>query len=468
MNREHDKDDPRQDPPLAEGFRYRVRRVAARAGEAVREAPGASSSDDMNDAPAQARAEEIEEIELDPEEFDYEELQPAPYLKPGFVAYLIGGLAGVVLGGLTLVLVLIYLNRSRQPAPAPAQLPAVVQLTSQGTSNAAVATTATVVPQPTPQPNATPAALFDAGPAGVNKGQLNLPRGIAQDPNGNFFVADTQNFRIQKYDKAGKFITAFGAEGDADGQFNPMNPNSVGTGPGGVAVDAQGSVYVADTWNHRIQKFDNNGKFITQWGGFLSLLDDASTTDPNKESKFWGPRGVAVGPDGAVYVTDTGNKRVLIFDASGKFLRKIDSGMSKEKADAKYPFDKPGELNEPIGIVVDGSGNIYVADTRNSRIQKFDKDGKPLAQWAVPANDWATGTLLEPFLAIDGAGNIYATAPTGGTVLKFSSAGQLSGQKNKEGAVTLSTPTGITVTPDGTVYVVDTSSSRVVNLGKIP
>jgi len=165
-------------------------------------------------------------------------------------------------------------------------------------------------------------------------------------------------------------------------------------------------------------------------------------------------------------VTDTGNKRVLIFDANGKFVRKIDSGMSSTKLSPNYPFTLDGELNEPIGIAVDSGGNVYVADTNNKRIQKFDTTGKFVAKWAVPGTNWDVGAYLEPFLAVDASG-VYATAPTGQKVIKFSPTGELLAEKSSEGAVSLKTPTGIAVGADGTVYVVDTGSNGVINLGKV-
>jgi sugar lactone lactonase YvrE len=317
-------------------------------------------------------------------------------------------------------------------------------------------------------PNATPAGLFDHGAPGPNKGQLNLPRGIAQDASGNFFVADTQNLRIEKFDKDGKFLAMFGSKGNGDGQFSPISDEGVGTGPGGIAVDKAGNVYVADTWNHRIQKFDNNGKFLAKWGSFLSLADPSAPNDAEANNKLYGPRGTAIGPDGNLYVTDTGNKRVVVYDTSGKFVRKIDSGMSPTKKAPDYPFSKPGEMNEPIGIAVDAAGNVYVADVNNHRIQKFDKDGKPVAQWPVPDKDWAPGPYLEPFLALDGAGNLYATAPSGKTVLKYDKDGKMVGEKNKEGTYTVQLPTGIWATKDAVVYVVDTNGNTVVNFGKVP
>jgi DNA-binding beta-propeller fold protein YncE len=281
-------------------------------------------------------------------------------------------------------------------------------------------------------------------------------------------VSDTENKRIQKFDPSGKWLLAFGAKGSADGQFAEISEGSVGTGPGGLAVDKTGNIYVADTWNHRIQKFDSEGHFLKTWGSFISLADPALANAPDKDSRFYGPRGVAIGPDGNVYVTDTGNKRVLIFSPDGAFVSKIDSGMSPTRVAPAYAFNQPGELNEPIGIAVDAQGNVYVADTGNRRIQKFDPSGKPIAQWPVPSPNWDPGPYLEPFLAIDAQGNLYATAPTGKAVLKFDASGQVAATKNTKGAVTLNLPTGLALGPAGNVYVVDTNGNSVVDLGTVP
>ncbi len=322
--------------------------------------------------------------------------------------------------------------------------------------------------QPTPDLKAPPVGLFDMKGAGANRGQFNLPRSITRDADGNFYVTDAENLRVEKFDKGGKFVTMWGSKGDGDSQFNPISDDATGTGPSGLTVDKEGYIYVADTWNHRIQKFDRDGKFVQTWGGYINLSDEGAASDTNVDRKFFGPRGLAFGPDGNIYVTDTGNKRVLVFDTDGNEIRHIDSGQSPTKKGPDYPFDKPGEMNEPVGLAIDKAGNVYVADTNNHRIQKFDKDGKPAAQWPIPDNGWGAGPYLEPFLAVDGVGNVYATAPTGNTVLKFSPTGQLLGQKNKQGNVTLKNPTGIYVDANGTVYVVDTGDSGIVNLGTIP
>ncbi len=319
-------------------------------------------------------------------------------------------------------------------------------------------------------PNVAPVGMYDnwGQPASADRGKFNLPRGIAQDANGNFFVVDTANFRIQKFDKDGKWLAQVGSKGDGNGQFAPINDDSKDTGPSGIAVDKTGNVYVTDVWNHRVQKFDNNLTFVAKWGSFVNLSDPGAASDAQVDSKFYGPRGVAVGPDGNVYVTDTGNKRVLIFTPDGQFARKIDSAMSPTKKSPDYPFSKPGEMNEPIGLTVDNTGNVYVADSVNKRIQKWDSKGTFVTQWAIPDAGWDSGSYMEPFLSTDSAGNVYATAPTSKTVLKFNPSGQLIGQKKQKDALILKTPTGITVGSDGTVYVVDTSGNSVANLGMIP
>jgi DNA-binding beta-propeller fold protein YncE len=98
---------------------------------------------------------------------------------------------------------------------------------------------------------------FQWGAAGGGNGQFNQPIGIAIDSLGNVFVADSGNNRIQKFDLNGNYITAWGTYGNGNSQFEA---------PQGIGIDSTNSVYVADWFNNRVQKFDNNGAFITTWG----------------------------------------------------------------------------------------------------------------------------------------------------------------------------------------------------------
>src|SRR5262249_52614527 len=125
------------------------------------------------------------------------------------------------------------------------------------------------------------------------------------------------------------FILKWGGPGAGDGQFYVS----------GVAVGASGNVYVADLYNHRIQKFDSNGNFLAKWGTFGS-----------GDGEFYYPYDVATDPSGNVYVVDANNHRIQKFDQNGNFLTKWGSHGSGD-----------GEFNFPLSITVDGSGMVYVA-----------------------------------------------------------------------------------------------------------
>ena len=126
-------------------------------------------------------------------------------------------------------------------------------------------------------------------------GAMNRPGSITTDSAGNVYVADTDNHRIQKFDSSGTFITKWGSQGSGDGQFS---------NPQGIATDSAGNVYVADTDNHRIQKFDSSGTFITKWG-----------TSGSGDGRFSYPQGLTIDSAGNVYVADTYNYRIQKFDS---------------------------------------------------------------------------------------------------------------------------------------------------------
>ncbi|MGH2355810.1 MAG: flippase activity-associated protein Agl23, partial [Chloroflexota bacterium] len=263
------------------------------------------------------------------------------------------------------------------------------------------------------------------GSSGSEPGQLNTPRGVALDAEGNVYVVDTLNNRIQKFDRTGKLLTAWGTKGSGDGQFvEPM----------GIAVDGQGNVFVADTWNHRIQKFDANGRFLAKWNG--------------QQGGFWGPRAIAVDSQGNVYVTDTGNKRIQKFDNAGMLLAQFGG-----------PGSGPGQLNEPIGLAVTPDGELYVADTNNRRIQKFDASGTPVAEW--PVAGWQGGQRNEPYLALDADGNLYATDPPGARIVKFDPNGEVLAVGGTPGKAPGQFESPLGIAAGDAVYVADSGNHRV-------
>jgi DNA-binding beta-propeller fold protein YncE/TolB-like protein len=264
------------------------------------------------------------------------------------------------------------------------------------------------------------------GLVGTGMGDFQKPFGIAADGAGNVYVADTYNSRIQVFDTSGTFMKSWGQKGAGSGSM---------TLPYDVAVDGEGTVYVADTYNHRVQKFDANGVFLGQWGQKGKGSGD-----------FYFLSGIAVGPDGAVYTVDAKMNRVQVFDNQGRFLR---SWGSKGKGS--------GNFVEPMGLTVDESGNVYVADSEMRRVQKFDSQGRFLAAFTdrlhYPADvafDQFTGNLL----VLDAAtALIWEMGPTGQSLRSYAGPGRSSGRFVK--------PYGLTIDGAGNVFVADTGNSRV-------
>ncbi|MGA2785881.1 MAG: SBBP repeat-containing protein [Candidatus Bathyarchaeia archaeon] len=149
-------------------------------------------------------------------------------------------------------------------------------------------------------------------------------------------------WQAQEQKKAPSFLLVWGSKGSGPGQFN---------GPGWVAVDSSGNVYVTDWVNGRVQKFTSTGMYITQWG------NDKPGSGPGQLNS---PRGVAVDSSGNVYVADAVNSRVEKFTSDGRYLTHSGSYGSRS-----------GAFGDLAGVAVDSSGNVYVADYRNSRIVKF-------------------------------------------------------------------------------------------------
>jgi len=283
------------------------------------------------------------------------------------------------------------------------------------------------------------------GSEGSGVGQFNNAHGLAVAADGSLYVADSGNHRIQHIGADGQVLEVWGtfadvAQGDAPGgTFNE---------PWGVAVGPDGSVYVTDTWNHRIQKFSPSGAFITMWGrGGQADAPDA----------FWGPRGITVDDRGRVYVTDTGNQRVVVFDANGSPITQFGSlGM------------ETGMLDEPVGIALDAEGRVYVADTWNQRVQVFAPDAEGQTYTAVLSFDiggWiGKSTQNKPFLTVGPDSNLYVGDPEGYRVLVFDlqgkflrAWGQYSTETDGFGLVS-----GIAVDGSGRVWVSDPANFRVM------
>jgi len=298
------------------------------------------------------------------------------------------------------------------------------------------------------------------GEVGTLPGQFNHPRGVAVGPEGNLYVVDSDNHRVQVFDADGSFLREWGsqcnlssAQGCAD--LDGDGPMAYGDGqfqePWGIAVDDDGRVYVADTWNHRIQVFETDGTFLWKWGEYGQTMSGDTWL-------LYGPRDIALDGEGRVFVTDTGNKRVMVYDSTGIYLGQWGSDGIL-----------PGSFSEPVGIDVDGEGNIYVADTWNQRIQVFDPDFTFLREWQVSA--WYGQSVVnKPYLAVDAEGRVYITDPEGYLVIVFSSDGELLATFGRYGfdENSFSLPTGIDLDAGGSIYVTDTDGQRTMRFEALP
>ena len=230
------------------------------------------------------------------------------------------------------------------------------------------------------------------GNFGSANANFHNPTGIACDGKGDVWVVDTNNHRVQQFDgKLGGYKMKFGSRGNGEGQFNA---------PWGIAVDrVRGYIYVVDSANFRVQKFDMTGEFIMAWGSF-----------GNGDGQFYFPRGIAVDQeDGAVYVVDMGNHRIQKFDTSTNVLPQLLTkwgGSSSPGHASSALAQEAGQLRSPWGIVVDGAGDVYVTDTGNHRIEKFDREGNFITQWGGFGN--GDGQFNFPYgIALDAKGSVF-------------------------------------------------------------
>ncbi len=260
---------------------------------------------------------------------------------------------------------------------------------------------------------------------------FHYPAGIAVDGAGNVYVADSGNNRIQKFDSSGTYLTQWGTSGTGNGQFNS---------PFGVAVDTQGNVYVVDTGNYRIQKFNSSGGYLTQWGSLGT-----------GNGQFNSPAKVAADSSGNIYVADSGNNRIQKFDSSGTYLAQWGSLGNGN-----------GQFASPSGVAVDASDNVFVTDINNHRIQKFNSSGVYLTQWGTSGN--GNGQFDGPFgVAVDTPGNIYVADSGNNRIQKFDSGGTYLTQWVSLGTGNgeFDHPAEVAVDTSGNVYVADSGNNRI-------
>ena len=265
------------------------------------------------------------------------------------------------------------------------------------------------------------------GTQGSGAGQFQGIDGVAVDPAGNVYVADTNNNRIQRFTADGAFLSQFGSAGAAAGQFNQ---------PVDVAVGPDGSVYVADAGNNRLQRFTSEGGFISQWGTFGSL-----------DGQFNAPTGVTTGPDGSVYVADLGNNRIQRFLADGTFFASFGTAGTAN-----------GQLSNPAGVSAGPDGTVYVADSGNERVQAFTADGGFVTAWGSAG--FGDGQFAAAMRGISATAAGVYVQDGNGSVQRFTTGGSFLERLNADtsGDPQFNTPNRVAVTPSGQIYVTQGSA----------
>ena len=317
--------------------------------------------------------------------------------------------------------------------------------------------------------------------------QLNDPTDMAPDGSGNLYIADSSNQRIRKVSSAGIISTVAGDgtqgySGDGGAATAAAQLNS----PTGVALDSANNLYIADTSNHRIRKADSAGTLTTVAGdgtaGFSGAGGAAAAAQLNS------PTGVALDGAGNLYIADWGNNSIRKVDSAGIIFTVAGNGTQGFGGDGGAAAS--AQLNSPQGVALDGSGNLYIADTSNHRIRKITLApgfalgtlstgtistvaGSGTAGYGGDGGAAASAQLNYPTgVALDGANNLYIADTLNHRIRKVDSAGVIStvagsgmpGFSWDGGAAAsarLNGPTGLALDSADNLYIADTNNHRI-------
>ncbi|MGH9023480.1 MAG: hypothetical protein ACRDV9_10340 [Acidimicrobiia bacterium] len=317
------------------------------------------------------------------------------------------------------------------------------------------------------------------GQAAINA-RINAPRTVAVGPDGSIYLTDTENNRIRRIDPSGTITTVAGT--GKSGSAGDGGPGTLATlkTPHGVAVDANGDVYFADSPNDRVRRIDHLTGHVFAFAGAVGRRGFGGDDGPAVSARLSNPKGVAVGPDGLVYIADTGNNRVRRVDRSGIITTVAGNGNAGGDGD-----DGPAteaEVTEPRTISLDGNGSLYISEGSEaevSRIRKVDPRGKitRLAGTGVVGFNGdgpARNTMLNHprGLAVDTVGNVYIADSENYLIRKVDTSGNLTtiagtGEPGKDGDggpakdAQVSLARGVAVDRNGDLLVADTGNNRI-------
>ena len=299
----------------------------------------------------------------------------------------------------------------------------------------------------------------DGGPA--VQAQLRYPTGVAVDGAGNLYIADQNNHRIRKIDSTGTVTTVAGTGESGFGGDNGAATAGQLSYPSGVAVDNAGNLYIADSGNHRIRRVDSTGTITTVVGTGKSGF--GGNGGPAVQAQLSYPAGVTVDGTDNLYIADSGNHSIRKIDATGTITTVAGTGESGFSGDGGLAV--LALLSYPSGVAVDGAGNLYIADSFNYSIRKVDPTGTITTVADARGYDSSIG------VAVDSVGNLYIAdshrirkvdaTGTITTVAGASDTASYAGDGRPAARALLRSPSGVAVDNAGNLYIADTGNHSI-------
>jgi sugar lactone lactonase YvrE len=278
-----------------------------------------------------------------------------------------------------------------------------------------------------------PTVLTSYGTEGTGNGQFKHPADVSRAADGSLWIADENNNRIEKLNEKGEFLAAYGTLGSGNGQLSH---------PTGIELDSSGNPWVSDSGNNRIEELNSKGEYVRKFG-----------TAGSGNGQLSAPQGIALAANGNVWVSDTANNRIEEFSSTGSFLGAFGSNGSGN-----------GQFKEPSSLDIGPGGNVWVADAGNNRIEELNEKGEFVAVYGTLGS--GNGQLSHPdAIEVDTGGSVWVADQNNGRVEQFSERGEYLGQFGSKGTgagqFTFSNPTGLTTNGAGSLWVVDSGGSRI-------